>query len=785
MRNAPRNSRARAIYGEQVQRCHQRTDRLFSLLFVFQWLGAFAIALLYTPRVWSAGPEYLPLWVALISVVNLPPALLAWQRPGKTSTRYVVAVAQMLSSALLIHLCGGRIETHFHVFGSLALLAFYREPRLLWLATGIVAADHLLRGMFLPYSVYGTMASSVWRTLEHTGWVLFENIFLLVAIRQSLRETALSSVVQARLEESRGRTEARVQARTAELAQKNQFLEVLLNTIQAGIVACDAQGNITLRNRVLRRIQGWSEIALEVDLPEVSLQDLGLHDASGRPLNQRHELPLDRALRGELVQDEEIVVVAKGRRPRTTLASGQAIHGANGEKLGAVLVFHDITERKQAECDLRKAKETAEAAVQARSEFLARMSHEIRTPMNGVMGMTDLLLSSAMTAEQRDWAEMIRASGESLLTIINDVLDFSKIDAGKMTFNETEFDLEAVVEGTLEMFSLAARNKGLALTANISPEVMPGRRGDPVRLQQVLTNLIGNAIKFTGEGSVSLTVSSPKGSRDPSLLEFTVTDTGIGLRAEDRQRLFHPFTQVDGSTTRKFGGTGLGLAICRQLVEMMDGTIEAAGQPGQGSTFRFTVRLEAFGSRRAPRPPAEIGAETRLPGPLRILVAEDNPVNQKVALGLLKKIGYRAEAVPNGRQALEALSRDAYDIVFMDCQMPEMDGYEATAEIRRKEGAAQHTWIIALTANTMSGDREACLAAGMDDYVAKPIRPEALAASISRSPVHHSAAPEPERFTTEAELAIQRMGEATRLLRQRRKSFAGESALTTPPASRQ
>jgi two-component system sensor histidine kinase/response regulator len=779
-----KNGRAGQIYAILLRRSHERTDLLFALLFVLQWLGAILIALIYTPRTWVAQTDLLHwhVWAAILlgGAINLPPALLAWFRPGETSTRYGVAVAQMLSSAFLIHLCGGRIETHFHIFGSLALLAFYREPRILFLATGIVALDHLLRGVFVPLSVYGTMTTSSWRTLEHIAWMLFENAFLLLAIRQSLYETALSATAHARLEETQARTEACVQARTAELAQKNQFLEVLLNTIDAGIVACDADGKVTLRNRVLREIACSPREDGSEPVP-MSFVDLGLRDAAGRSITRPDDLPLFRALRGEVVKEEEIVVAPKGRPSRTTLASGQAILDANGSKLGAVIVFHDITERKRSECELREAKETAEAAVRARSEFLARMSHEIRTPMNGVMGMTNLLLASPLSGDQRDWAEMIRASGESLLTIINDILDFSKIDAGKMTFVQIDFDLDEVVDGTLEMFSLAAQNKGLTLSAHIAPEVVSGRRGDPVRLRQILTNLIGNAIKFTAQGSVTLTVSPARSGQD--VLEFAVSDTGIGIREEESHRLFHPFTQEDGSTTRKFGGTGLGLAICRQLVEKMGGTINATGRPGLGSTFRFTARLEANPVGPTPRRRPESKPTPKPPGPLRILVAEDNPVNQKVALGLLKKIGYSAEAVSTGQQAIEALSRKTYDIVFMDCQMPEMDGYEATMEIRRREGAKRHTWIIALTANTMSGDQEACLAAGMDDYVAKPIRPEALAASISRSPVQ-AAASESARLAADTDQAILRMDEATRILRQRRQAITGEAPEETPAGLR-
>lgn len=773
----PEGDLAGLIYSQQLSRSRGQTDRLFALLFTFQWMGSIIVALAYTPHAWmnhAPGVPF-PLWIAVIlsTLVNVPPALLAWLRSGESSTRYFVTGFQMLSSALLIHLCGGRAESHFHVFGSLALLAFYRDTRILFLATGLVAADHLLRGSFIPFSVYGTATASIWQAFEHTFWVLFENTFLWVAIRQSLRETAEVSTALAQLEENQVLAGAQARSRTEELARKNQFLEVLLNTIQAGIVACDSKGNITLMNRFLRRVHGLPEASADAKPPEPRLEYLGLYDSEGHPIIEPENTPLHRALAGEKIRDEEIIVAPKGRLPKTTLTSGQAIVDENGAKLGAVIVFHDITERKQAEHELREAKETAEAAVRARSEFLARMSHEIRTPMNGVMGMADLLLSSAIGREQRDRVETIRACGESLLTVINDILDFSKIEAGKMALEEIEFDLRDVVSGTLDMFSLAARDKGLTLTSFIAPKVHPCRRGDPVRLRQILTNLVGNAIKFTPRGKVALEIRLPVNSNTPNLIEFKVIDTGIGIRPEDRERLFRPFEQSDGSTTRKFGGTGLGLALCHQLVEKMGGTIEALGETGKGSVFRFTAHLPTSEIPRAPRPAAIPRLPAKSAGPLRILVAEDNPVNRKVALGLLKKIGYVAEAVPNGKKAIEALARESYDIVFMDCQMPEMDGYKATEAIRRKEGAEQHTWIIALTANTMAGDREACIAAGMDDYVAKPIRSDALAASISRCPLHDLTSRAANHFTSEAEKALHRIGEATRMLKKKRQGFAG------------
>jgi two-component system sensor histidine kinase/response regulator len=607
--------RADDLFREYQQDIHQRTDRLFAGLMAFQWIAGIAFALWVSPLAWYGGLSrtHVHVWAAVIvgGIICLPPALLALVRPGFASTRYTVAVAQMLMGALLIHLTGGRLETHFHVFGSLAFLAFYRDWRVLVPATIVVALDHMLRGAFWPQSVYGVLVASQWRWLEHAAWVLFEDVFLVVSCRRSFAEMRQTAERTAALEqEVRTRRQAENAAsltaavglaltRGTELhAMLHQCAEALVQHLDGGFA------------RIWTLDESGQVLHLEAGAGLCGAFDAGhTHVAIGRsaigaiartrtPL-VTHAAGLDLPIGDPswigperlavfagypLLLDSKLVGVMAMFAPHEFSSSAQDALAAVADAVALGI------ERKRAERELERSHRRAEAATRAKSDFLASMSHELRTPLNAIILYSELLQEEAEDQQHPTSIpdlQRIQSAGNHLLDLINGILDLSKIEAGKMTLSLERFDIRRLVEELLDTVSPLALKNGDSLTV-VCAEDVGTMFGDSMKTRQILLNLLSNATKFTRQGIITLDVRTGAAAGAPEVV-FTVTDTGVGMTPDQSAKIFDAFTQADVTTTRKYGGTGLGLAIVSRFCQMMGGGVSVDSQPGVGS--RFTVHL--------------------------------------------------------------------------------------------------------------------------------------------------------------------------------------------------
>ena len=492
----------------------------------------------------------------------------------------------------------------------------------------------------------------------------------------------------------------------------------LVEDISEVIFSLDAQGYFTYVSPSIKKLAGYS-----------------IEELIGRHYSEyihpddliRVSKDFDRLFSG-IQEPSEYKIIVKGGG-YLHVRSSSKVKFENGKPVSSKGILIDITDSKKNNYELKKAKEEAESALKVKSEFLARMSHEIRTPLNGVIGMTGLMLQSPLTIEQKDYLETIKNSGESLLLIINDILDFSRIEAGKMYVVKKSVDINNCIENIFELFSSKFTEKNLRFSYFKDNSIPQYLICDSEKIKQIISNLLSNALKFTQQGSVELSVSKVNIENNKLTLMFAVEDTGIGIDEKSVKLLFQPFSQLDSSNTRRYGGTGLGLTICKHLVELMEGKIWVESVPGKGSKFSFKINVEIDDKElineknNHPKDSVNNAALANIM-PLRILLVEDNLINQKVTLKILRKFGYTADIAVNGIEAIEAVKNQDYDIIFMDIQMPEMDGYEATKNILGMYPHENQPIIIAITAAVMQGDRENCFAAGMVDYLPKPVLPD-------------------------------------------------------------
>jgi len=509
-----------------------------------------------------------------------------------------------------------------------------------------------------------------------------------------------------------------------ELGQAKRQLEQALDAMSDGFVVFNADERLVLWNRryteVFPYLAGRLAPGLSLDeVGRIAVEAMYPDPADPRRESYHQQRLAERRAAGgvtEHVLMDGSVVEMLDRR------------SADGS---VVTLFRDVTHLRRTARELEAARDAAEDAARVKSRFLAAMSHEIRTPLNAVLGMNGLLLDTPLTPEQRRYVDLIGRSGESLLAIINDILDFSRLEAGKLTLEVVPFSPAAAIQDVVSMLSARAQAKGLVLDAELPTDVAGAVMGDPSRLRQVLFNLVGNAIKFTDTGGVHVEVRQALASDKRVALTIAVRDTGIGISAEQLPSLFEEFTQADSSTARRYGGSGLGLAISRELVELMGGRIEVRSAPGEGSIFSLLVEFDCTPVENLPAPVAKAEPAAADPS-LRVLVAEDNSVNQVLIRSLLSKLGHYLDVVGDGVEALRQVQAARYDLVLMDMQMPQMDGIEATRAIRALGTPAARVPIVAMTANVMSEDRAACQAAGMDDFVGKPIDRGQLQQAIRR-----------------------------------------------------
>ena len=692
---AANSERAEELFQQHRRRIFRDTDKLFARLMLFQWVACIVIALVVSPRTWDgeASQIHIHVWSALLigGAISLFPVWMTRVWPGSVATRNVIAVAQMLMSALLIALTGGRIETHFHVFGSLVVLSFYRDWRVLVPATIVVGLDHFLRGVYLPYSVYGVLSASPWRSIEHAGWVVFENVFLVISCFRSIREMRF------------------IANRTASLEASDQRSRQLFDDAPIGmaVVALDNEKFRQVNARFTEMI-GYSEVEL----------------LERTPLNLTHP--------DDLAESQRLVKALLDGRERCSLEKRYI--RKNGELLWVnrtacvicdkdsnprefLIMVEDITERKLVEEALREAKKEADRANHAKSEFLSRMSHELRTPLNAILGFGQLLERQNPTKPQRARVEHIMSAGRHLLKLINEVLDLSRIEAGHLQLSVEPVAVAEVLEEALDLMRPLAAQRTMQLSVDALLDKDLHVLADRQRLKQVLLNLLTNAVKYTavgGQVSVSLQQSNLAKTR------LVVTDTGAGIATEKLARLFTPFDRL-GVEPSGVEGTGLGLALCQRLMHAMGGDIGVDSTVGKGSAFWIELPATDSPLKALPNNHAATLEEASGGDGGKILYIEDNLSNLTLVEQMLaEQPQLQLLTAMQGGLGLDLARQHLPDLILLDLHLPDLRGHEVLERLRN-DAVTRDIPVVIISADATARQINQLKAAGARSYLTKPL----------------------------------------------------------------
>jgi PAS domain S-box-containing protein len=689
------SERAEDLFQQHRRQIFLDTDKLFARLMLFQWVACIVIALVVSPRTWDgeASQVHIHVWAALLigGAISLFPVWMTRVWPGSFATRNVIAVAQMLMSALLIALTGGRIETHFHVFGSLVVLSFYRDWRVLVPATVVVGLDHFLRGVYLPYSVYGVLSASPWRSIEHAGWVVFENVFLIISCFRSIREMRF------------------IANRTASLEASDQRSRQLFDDAPIGmaVVAVDDEKFKQVNDR-FTEMMGYSEAELlkrtplGLTHPEDLAESQRLVQAM---LDGRERCSLEkRYLRknGEVlwVNRTACVICDKDRNAREFL-----------------IMVEDISERKKVEEALREAKKEADRANHAKSEFLSRMSHELRTPLNAILGFGQLLERQNPTKSQRARVEHIMSAGRHLLNLINEVLDISRIETGHLQLSVEPVAVAEVLEEALDLMRPLAAQRSLQLSVDVRLEKDLHVLADRQRLKQVLLNLLTNAVKYTaacGQVSVSLQQSHLAKAR------LIVTDTGTGIAKEKLARLFTPFDRLDVEQSG-VEGTGLGLALCQRLMLAMGGDIGVDSTIGKGSAFWIELPATDSPLKALPNKHGAAPEEACVGDGGKILYIEDNLSNLTLVEQMLAEQPHlQLLTAMQGGLGLDLARQHRPDLILLDLHLPDLRGHEVLERLRN-DAITRDIPVVVISADATVRQINRLKAAGARNYLTKPL----------------------------------------------------------------